>query len=243
MLFCIDRARSRSKVAVPASAKSSSSPTSPVRSDCVVWKDSCSISVSFDSRSRRSCSSCVRIAASCFASKCAGRLLRSLGGGSGAGRTRGGFAGFPAAAWARERSAPVRGLSVVDFFAAGFVVAGFATDFLAAARVALCFFALVFLEVVFFRPAGFRAVVFLAVVLLLVVFLAAAFLAVLFLAVVFFVVDFRAGFLAAVFLTVFLVVFLAEDRLAVAFFFLEDADDELVFRVDGFRAGLMGAGR
>ena len=211
------------------------------------------MSVSCDPRSCRSCSSCVRIAASCFASKCAGRVLRGLGGGSGAGRTRGGFAGFPAA-WIGECSAPVLGLSVVFFFAAGFLAAFFATGFLAAARVTLgffagsvflevVFFALVFLEVVFVRPAGLRAVVFLAVDFLLVVLRAAAFLAALFLAVVFFAVDFRAGFLAAVFLTVFLVVFLAEDRLVVAFFFLEDADDELVFRVDGFRAGLMGAGR
>ncbi len=210
------------------------------------------MSVSCDPRSCRSFSSCVRIAASCFASKCAGRVLRGLGGGSGAGRTRGGFAGFPAA-WIGECSAPVLGLSVVFFFAAGFLAALFTTGFLAAARVTLGFFALVFLEVVFFalvflevvflRPAGLRAVVFLPVDFLLVVLLAAAFLAALFLAVVFFAVDFRAGFLAAVFLTVFLVVFLAEDRLVVAFFFLEDADDELVFRVDGFRAGLMGAGR
>ena len=215
------------------------------------------MSVSCDPRSCRSFSSCVRIAASCFASKCAGRVLRGLGGGSGAGRTRGGFAGFPAA-WIGECSAPVLGLSVVFFFAAGFLAAFFITGFLAAARVTLGFFplgffalvflevdffALVFLEVVFLRPAGLRAVVFLPVDFLLVVLLAAAFLAALFLAVVFFTVDFRAGFLAAVFLTVFLVVFLAEDRLVVAFFFLEDADDELVFRVDGFRAGLMGAGR
>ena len=201
------------------------------------------MSVSCDSRSCRSFSSCVRIAASCFASKCAGRVLRGLGGGSGAGRTRGGFAGFPAATWVRERSAPVLGPSVVDFFAAGFLAAFFTAGFFAAARVTLGFFTLGFLEVVFFRPAGFRAVVFLAVVFLLVFFLAAAFLAALFLAVVFFAVDFRAGFLVAVFLTDFLVVFLAEDRLGVALFFLEDADDELVFRVDGFRAGLMGAGR
>lgn len=205
------------------------------------------MSVSCDPRSCRSCSSCVRIAASCFASKCAGRVLRGLGGGSGAGRTRGGFAGFPAA-WIGECSAPVLGLSVVFFFASGFLAAFFATGFLAAARVTLGFFplgffALVFLEVVFLRPAGLRAVVFLAVDFLLVVLRAAAFLAALFLAVVFFAVDFRAGFLEAVFLTVFLVVFLAEDRLVVAFFFLEDADDELIFRVDGFRAGLMGAGR
>ena len=167
-----------------------------------------------------------------------------MGGGSGAGRTRGGFAGRPAGAEARERSTPASG--VVDFFATAFLVGFLATVFLEAVRVTLCFLVLVFLEAAFFVPTAFR-VVFLLVVFLVVflgeVFLDALFLAVIFFAVDFFAVDFRAGFLAAVFFTVFLVDFLAEDRLGVAFFFLEDAADELVFRVEGFRAGLMGAGR
>lgn len=176
-----------------------------------------------------------------------------MGGGSGAGRTRGGFAGRPAGAAARGRFTPASGVGVVDFFALGFLVGFLTTGFLGAVRVTPCFLVLVFLEVAFFRPTALRVVdfladVFLADVFLPAVFLGAAFLDVLFLAVVFFAVaffavDLRADFLAAVFLTVFLVDFLAEDRLGVAFFFLEDAVDELVFRVEGFRAGLMGAGR
>lgn len=54
MLFWIERSRSRSKVAVPASAKSSSSPISPVTSDWVVSRERSSSSWIWRSRSLRS---------------------------------------------------------------------------------------------------------------------------------------------------------------------------------------------
>jgi hypothetical protein len=73
MLFCIDNACSRSKVALPASAKSSSMPTSPVSSDCVPWKDSSSSSCICAWRSARSSTSCAPIRSSAFASSFARR--------------------------------------------------------------------------------------------------------------------------------------------------------------------------
>ena len=128
-----------------------------------------------------------------------------------------------------------------DFLAAGgFAGGSTAGGFLATAFLVAGFFPVVFFAVAFFA-AGFVAAVFREVVLFGVDFFAVGFFDRLF------AVDFRAALFAAVFLTVFFAVFLtvffAEDFLGVTFFLLEDADDELLFRVEGFRAGLMGAGR
>ena len=188
-------------------------------------------------RSRRSCSSWARITASCFASKCAGRVLLGLGAGSTALRTGVGLVDRLVGAGTGGSTAPDPLPFLGDFlatgsFAGGFTAAGFfATGFFAVGFFAVAFLAEVFLEVVLFELALFRAC-----------FFALGFFDPLFAA-----ADFRAALFAADFLTVFLAVlltgFFAEDLLGVAFFFLEDAVDELLFRVEGFRAGLMGAGR
>jgi hypothetical protein len=73
MLFWIESSRSRSKVAVPASAKSSSKPASPVRSDWVFSKTFASISSMRSSSSARSSSRRRRISSISPFSNLAGR--------------------------------------------------------------------------------------------------------------------------------------------------------------------------
>ena len=251
MLLLIDSAFSLSKVAEPASAKSSSSPTSPVMSDCVAWKDSSSISWTCRSRSFLSSKSLCLISSSSFLSNFAGRTFRGLGGGGG----RWGRSGGPGlnvatrtGAWGSATVVSAAGVALVVFLAvvlpAVVFLAVFFTLFLAGAFRAV------------FLGAGVRAGVFFAV------FLAAGFLAAVFL-------EVFAGFLAAVFLAAgfradFLEdVFAEDDRLDVrlpadVFFsagFLTvlraDVDFAPVFfavvRLElflaGFLAGLMAAGR
>ena len=201
------------------------------------------------------------MSASCFASKWAGRVLLGLGAGSAATRAGVGRDDRLVGAGTGGSTAPDPPPFLGDFLAAGFFAGAFsaggfsAGTFSAARFFAAGFFATGFLAVAFFEDGffavGFLAVGFLAAVfgvaLFEVVFFAARFFAVVFFDPRFVPADFRVALLAAVFLTVFLAVFVtvffAEDLLGVAFFFLEDADDELLFRVEGFRAGLMGAGR
>ncbi len=175
------------------------------------------------------------MSASCFASKWAGRVLLGLGAGSAATRAGVGRDDRLVGAGTGGSTAPDPPPFREDFTAAGF----FATGFFATG-----FFATGFFEDAFFA-AGFLAEVF------EVALFAARFFAVGFFDPLFVPPDFRAALFAPVFLTVFLTVFVAvfltgffaEDLLGAAFFFLEDAVDELLFRVEGFRAGLMGAGR
>jgi hypothetical protein len=221
MLLPIERAFSRSNVAEPASAKSSSRPTSPVMSDCVAWNDSSSRSLTCRSRSSRSCFSRCLISASSFLSNLAGLPRRTLGG-SGRRRGAGGLGltvDFRTAA-PEERGPAVEEVDLrVVFFVFFFAADLFAEVVFFSLRLVAVFFSLRL--VAFFAVFFGDDLVLLRVVVLFCVFLEVAFLA----------ADFRA------------VDFLAVLREAV----LPAPAFLAVVRLDvflaGFRAGLMAAGR
>jgi hypothetical protein len=106
MLLRMDSAFSRSKVAEPASAKSSSSPTSPDMSDWVPVNESSSSSFSWSSSSALSSSSLPRMAVRVSASSLAGRGLRVV--------FRGGVAALNAGLVAGLAGAALRGAAFFD---------------------------------------------------------------------------------------------------------------------------------
>lgn len=237
MLFAIERSRSRSKVAEPASAKSSSSPTSPVTSDWVPSSAACSMSAISFSRFTRSPCSWERMSSSWAAENLAGRAV-FLGFVAAVGM------GFPVLGFVADvPTAPTLALfpGAASFFGAGRAgavvdlrAAGFLAD-LRAVFLAVDFLAVV-LFVVLLRDVGFLAD------------LRVLFFAALLRVVDFFAVDLRdAVFLAAdLWRLVFFVGFLRVDRFEAevlrADVFLR-AVDLLDLRAAVFLAGLMGAGR